>query len=140
MPQKRKLSRSPAFAEQGRLGRHWRSMEYHIYKRSIAGYTEQGIFTNGGQACFCKPGLQKSIAVYGISGNNKNGNIEENPPCCHSPEACNHSRYDQSVISSSCPQGKSLIGSQMNVPQKLTTTQPFFNEAGSVQSSSVCLM
>ena len=34
-------------------------------------------------------------------------------------------RYDHSVISSSSPQGKSMIGSQMNVPQKLTTTQPF---------------
>ena len=47
-------------------------------------------------------------------------------------------RYDHSVISSSSPQGKSMIGSQMNVPQKLTTTQPFFREAGSLQSSSVC--
>jgi hypothetical protein len=46
-------------------------MEYHIYKRSIADYTEQGIFTNGGQACFCKPELQKSIAMYGISVNSK---------------------------------------------------------------------
>ena len=46
-------------------------------------------------------------------------------------------RYDHSVISSSSPQGKSMIGSQMNVPQKLTTTQPFFREAGSLQSSSV---
>ena len=47
-------------------------------------------------------------------------------------------RYNHSFISSSSPQGKSMIGSQMNVPQKLTTTQPFFREAGSLQSSSVC--
>jgi hypothetical protein len=46
-------------------------MEYHIYKRSIVGYKEQSKFTNGGQACFSKPGLQKSIAVYGISVNSK---------------------------------------------------------------------